>query len=269
MDACREFRLRLEAALVGELQGAPVAWHAHLATCAECRAVFEAEEALDALLACLPHPELPVALAQRVLRRLERETVLESKLDAALDQALTGEGPPVGLAGRVLAGVRANREQDNDEAALDGVLGRLPEPEVPVGLASRVLAGLELEPAGGLPLEPAGSPVRRAAVVHPFFRFGLAAAATVLAAFIGYRLVDGAPDPVRTPIVEHGGESERGGAELATVQPDPELLASLELLEEWEFLVTEDVDVVLGSLDESEAELLLLGGLVAEEEEEG
>ena len=46
--------------------------------------------------------------------------------------------------------------------------------------------------------------------------------------------------------------------------PDPSVLASLDVLEDWELLMSDDIDLLLGSLDEADTELLFLAG-----EEEG
>jgi len=263
MNACLLFRSRLEAALIGELHGAPVLWHDHLVGCSACRELFEAEEALDHLLACLPEPELPLALAKRVVRRLQREQHATSKLDDALDAALAGNDVPAGLADRVLAGLAGERSapagSELSGVTLDDLLGQVPAPEIPSGLSARVLANLE-------PVEVAASTSPFAGASPrplPFFRFGLAAAASVLAMFVGYRLWQPAPElPNGTPMVaENTPEADR----LAPEQPDPELLASLDLLEEWDLLVADtpaDLDVVLGSLDDVETELLLLDSYV-------
>ena len=119
MNPCHDFRLRLGAALEGRLDGAPLAWHEHLFACADCRNLFAAEEALEMLLACLPEPRLPVALTQRVLRRLARDRDLERSLDVTIAQALelgAEDAPPANLAQRVLAGLEAR-----EPAALDAL----------------------------------------------------------------------------------------------------------------------------------------------------
>lgn len=266
MDACRDFRTRLEAALIGELRSAPVAWHRHLTTCGACRELFAAEEALDELLACLPDPQLPVALTQRVLQKLvqARGAAQAQQLDEALDAVLGGESAPPNLAARILAGLQTQAAQN--QARLDAVLERLPAPQVPAGLAARTLAALPILAA----------PQRRVAARTPLLRFSLVAAASVLAAFLGYRLIQPTNEtPVRQPIVQIPGAAVPGPtptnqvADLVTEVPDPELLAALDLLEEWDLLMAQDLDLVLGSLDETETELLLLDTLVESEEEEG
>lgn len=156
-DPCLEFRARLASALTARPAPAAsgLAWHEHLLFCADCRALLDAEEALDDLLKSLPRPKLPPALAQRVLVRLQ-PTREELELDRLLDDALAAESdgmqaPPPGLAGAVLAGLRDARTQarhsQRDEAALDGLLAKVPPPQPPVGLAARVRSALAHERA--------------------------------------------------------------------------------------------------------------------------
>lgn len=265
MNACQLFRARLESALIGELHGAPALWHDHLADCSACRDLFAAEEALDQLLTCLPEPELPVALAERIVRRLQREQREAIKLDASLDAALAADDVPAGLAERILAGLAAERTAATTRGrTLDDLLGQVPAPEVPSGLAARVLGHVAAERVPQPHAAASGRPL-------PFFRFGLAAAASVLAMFLGYRLWQPSAEPTGgAPVI--ADNTGQGGASAAPYvaddidrlvpeQPDPELLASLDLLEEWDLLVAdnpEDLDVVLGSLDDVETELLLL-----------
>ncbi len=301
MNSCHDFRTRLGAALEGRLDGAPLAWHEHLFSCADCRNLFEAEEALEMLLACLPEPKLPVALTQRVLRRLARDRDLERNLDVTIARALElgDDGvPPANLTERVLRGLEAQ-----DPVALDALLDQLPTPEVPAELAARVLRGLETTTLDELlsrlpePVVPAGlsarvltglsretvapAPTAQAPILRPTFgrwRRSAAVAALLLALFGGYRFLrpDGAlvhqDEPVR--VASHQDEplsaGQSPGATVLTELPDPELLAALDLLEDWDLLVPSDADLLLGSLDESETELLLLDlttDVVPEDEE--
>jgi hypothetical protein len=110
MSACEDFRRRLAASLIGRPSppAADVAWHEHLLGCEPCRALLAAEEALEAVLASLPAPELPAQLAERVL-----------------------------------AGLDAAREAQELERRLDVLLERVPAPIVPAGLAQRVLAATQ------------------------------------------------------------------------------------------------------------------------------
>lgn len=242
MNHCHDFRARLGAAIEGHLEGAPLAWHEHLFSCADCRALFEAEEALDELLLSLPKPALPVALARRVLRGLakQEERALDQTLDHALEHAAVEV--PTDLAARVLAGVQAKAAG----VSLDDVLDHLPEPTIPTGLSERITANLQREV-----LRPPMSVWRRPMQLT-------AAAALVVCSFIGYRVAtvnrtSNVMD-VDPGLVAH---------ETTELNPDPELLASLDLLEDWELLFASDVDLLLGSLDETEQALLMLDQSVA------
>lgn len=116
MSACVHFRVELERALASSPGAlAPLARHAHARSCAECRAELAREGALEALLARLPAPEAPPALAQRVLECLADERV--------------GAVPPAAHPGHGA----------QEETELDELLARLPVPRAPVGLAGRVL----------------------------------------------------------------------------------------------------------------------------------
>jgi len=276
MKSCHEFRERLSAAIEGKLEGAPLAWHEHLVGCAACRALFEAEEALDELLACLPVPELPIALAQRVLRRLASDRQLELALDHALDQARGAEAPD-DLSARVLAGLGRASSLDGlldlvpepvqpqglaaqvvEAVRLDALLDRDAVPEVPAGLAARVLRGL------GAELQPVAQeerPVLRAAFGRMRRMAAIAAAVLIVAAL--WRLMPATQDSIRTDepvrVASNEPEVETTPAIVAPADiPDPELLAALDVLEDWELLVPSDLDLLLGSLDETETELLLL-----------
>lgn len=308
MKSCLEFRTRLRAAIEGHLSGAPLAWHEHLVGCAACRELFEAEEALDALLACLPEPQLPVALAQRVLRRLERDRQLEHALDQVLDEAVGAAEAPADLSARILAGL-------GSAGSVDELLELVPAPEAPSGLAARVTeaaaleALLDLDPVPKVPasltghvlrglaaeLEPAERP--EAPILRPAFgraRRLAAVAAVVLAVAALWRLWPGdagsvpSNEPLRIAKAEPDREVDTGaestpepdpvgvGSSESTPEvlapsdlPDPELLAALDVLEDWELLVPSDLDLVLGSLDETETELLLLDLDTAEEDSEG
>lgn len=152
--ACQEFRARLAQALGPSAQRvfAPeLEWHTHVLTCGACRALLEAEQALEHVLASLPQPTLPPHLAQRVLERLAEQRV-EAALDRTLDLALRdaadeGRGAPAQLASELLARLgpaRAQAERERRlERALDALLENVPPPQTPVGLSARVLTRLE------------------------------------------------------------------------------------------------------------------------------
>ena len=285
--ACRTFRDRLAVELSGSPQLTELSWHEHLLGCADCRALLEAEEALETLLASLPDPQLPPALTERVLARLvgaRDDTALDALL--ALDQV---EHAPGDLAGDVLAALRPHRSAAaaRNETALDRLLDRVPAPELPVGLATRTLTALDRHRGRSRP--------QRVATRLSLF----AAAAALLMAF-GYvtwvasarwptSQPDGSPEdlallepreeplaqsttlvepePAETPrVVERDPRPEparpltpRQPVELID-EPSEELLASLDLLESWDLLTSDDLELALASLDEVDGALLELEG---------
>jgi predicted anti-sigma-YlaC factor YlaD len=241
---CLGFRAALEAELLGRpsqerLSG--LAWHGHLLSCADCRELLEREEALETLLASLPEPRLPSALAQRVLVRLREDRAAEVRLERLLDLDADLRAPR-GLAAGVLAGLARERfasGSDRNEARLDEILDLDRDVRVPPGLAGRVLAGLSRERSlGRSPARP--TLLRRRAWL-------LAVAAGLLLAFLG-RLywLRARPDFHRTiePIVQ------------VEPAPDPEMLAALDVLEEWDLLMQDDVDVLLSTLGPADLALL-------------
>lgn len=220
---CREFRSALEAELLGrpsqqKLVG--LSWHAHLLSCGECRGLLEKEEALEALLASLPEPRLPEALARRVLVRLQEERAVEVRLDRLLDLDL--EPAPERLAADILA--RLAPERASHAARLDALLDLAREIEVPAGLSVRVLRGLE--------------PHRRAPAVRASSRRGrpwmyAAAAGVLVAGLVLYRTSRRTEPP-----------------------PDPKMLAAIDVLEQWDLLMQDDVDVLLSTLGPADEALL-------------
>jgi hypothetical protein len=238
-DSCRAFQDHLAAAL----NGAPhepcdslrtLSWHSHLLTCSTCRDLLAAEEALDVLLATLPAPRLPAGVAERVLARLAEE-----RQDAALDRLLElarSAPAPIGLAHGVLATLEAERQSTQ----LDRLLDLLPEPAAPRGLAARVLAGLDRERAPHTWIGRA----RRA----PWLVRVAAAAALALAGAMAFDALRPKP-PADEEIVDLAGVAPIGA-------PPPELLESLDLLQDWELINDPSVDVVLTGLDTAEEVLL-------------
>lgn len=257
---CRTFRARLERALRGrpeQPEAASLAWHEHLLGCAECRAFLEAEEALEELLASLPEPHLPHHLATRVLARLEAHRpspgsiLAASRLDALLE--LDGEPAiPADLSSRVLAGLSAARHESSTisaatrgERQLDSLLDSVPAPHVPDDLAARVLAALEpvRRPAPRLRL------LRRRA-----WRVVVAAALVVVMGLAAWKGFGGATvDP-----------NDPSGYEAV----DEELIASLDVLERWDLLMTNDIDLLLAGLDPVAEALLDADTIGAETREE-
>jgi hypothetical protein len=284
---CKQFRRLLERSLRGRPDPAgtvELSWHEHLLGCGACRDLLEAEEALEVLLASLPEPRLPSALAERVLAALAAHRGGDD-LDRLLDLAAEPVAPPE-LSRDVLDGLATARA----EARLDDLLDRVPAPGVPRGLARDVLAALE--------------PHRR----RPALRLlrgrlpHVAAAATVVAvlAYGAWRLTGSdpaqredppeivAPGPERTPTRTPAPIEPREVApRVADVPvdtpvdvqeppalPDGELLAALDVLENWELLTDNGLDALLAGSDPVDVLLLDYAGedleaLDADDEEEG
>jgi hypothetical protein len=224
---CAAFRAALEAELAGrpsQEKLAWLAWHEHLLACAECRELLEKEEALEALLATLPDPKLPDALLRRVLARLRKERAEETRLEGLLDVLEEEIRPPAGLAAGILARVAAERGD-----RLDALLDLDRSIEAPEGLAARVLARLGRE--------------RRRPRALPW----LYAAAAGLALLLFGRFLW-----TRTRL-ETGPPKELLAQE---APPDPELLASLDVVEQWDLLMQDDVDVLLSTLGPADEALL-------------
>lgn len=274
--ACTQFRQSLAGVLERRSALVELGWHEHLFTCEDCRALLAGEEALEHLLASLPEPVLPPDLARRVLARLaaHRAAHLQESadpLDALLDAAPVDVAPP-DLAARVLDGLRSERVGAERSVSLDDLLALVPEPDAPRDLAQRVLAGLEAErrPAPQERRAP-GVPVARGRLLA--FRRALvptliAAAGVLLFALwlAGRDRNSGGlatPDPSTEIARAHAqGPAPSDTGPVAPMEPDdltdpdPELLASLDLLQNWEALASEDLDLLLDGLDETEAILL-------------
>ena len=124
---------------------------------------------------------------------------------------------------------------------LDALLDEQPAPRVPDGLAERVLAAVAEERAS----RGAG----RGARPRLLWVGAPLAAAAALALWFGTR-PDAAPEG---PTQVAGAPGASG--ELA-LPAEPELLRELELLEDWELLVTDDLDLLLAELDEVDEALL-------------
>ena len=206
--------------------------HEHLFLCSECRAILESERALDEILDSMPAPQLPRTLARRVLARLERERLQD--VDALLDE-LPAPDVPSDLSARLLGALAESRH----DAQLDRLLERVPEPALPVGLAQRVLAGVADE--------------RRAqrSTVGTGARVLLGAAAALLLCAAGFvvwrRLLQDENSP--------GSSGAPVETTLAALNVEPELLAALDVLENWDVLMSDDMDLLLAALDPAELEL--------------
>ena len=237
---CQVFRRRLAARLMGPPPPdlGELAWHHHLLSCEECRNLLAEEEALEELLRTLPDPRLPPHLAQRVLERLRRTRPSDVALDELLDRA----GPvaaPDGLAARVLDGLEEPRSLAAREAALDALLGGVPDPVVPEDLADNLVRALADEHDRAA-ARTSGGTVRWIRLRRP-----LAAAAAVLLSLATIWTLW--PEPAAEP-----GTEVAGGVEA----PPDELLDSFELLEWWDVLQSQELDHLLASLDIAEEVVL-------------
>lgn len=148
-----------------------------------------------------------------------------------------------------------------EERVLDALLDAQPVPETPPGLAERVLRATAAERSSA----PAPGP----SVTWWRWGAGLAAAAALViwlsnSRDTGSKAIPAEPSP---RVADAGGRMSTdvstippGVAEAADPDsaplPDPELLRDLELFEEWELLVTDDLDLLLAELDALD-ELLL------------
>ncbi|MCY2959779.1 MAG: hypothetical protein NTY35_06400 [Planctomycetota bacterium] len=263
---CRDFRLLLESRLAGRATPerlAELSWHEHLFACAECRALLEAEEALESLLASLPEPRLAPEVRERVLARLRRSRIHEQheeRLDRLLDVAAS-EAPPPGLARGVLQGL-ARRVGDE---RLDRLL-ELDVIEAPAGLSARALSGLRLARR---------APARRRTALR-IVLVGAAAAALVALVWIArpeaskstVDRVDVVKEPNPAPkVAPDSAPRERAATDTRVASngsavPD-EVLAALDLLENWDVLVASDAETLQTALPTADEALL------SEFEEEG
>jgi hypothetical protein len=260
ITSCQEFRSLLERSLEGGLSDGELArlsWHEHLLGCGECRHILQAEEALEILLATLPEPKLPPQLAERVVSRLRAARRVESRLDALLELD-RADAAPEKLAASVLAGLRAERDALAEaaaaerEAQLDRLLDLDRRVAVPKELARRVLAALEPERTT---IAGASAPIELA---RRRSRWMYAAAAGILAFALGWLAWPRAQHPGVVPDDTLADASEKAPhARGAGIPPDPQMLAALDVLEQWDLLRSEDVDVLLSSTIEPVDEALL------------
>ena len=254
---CLQFRELLASALEGGAAG-PLAWHEHLLSCAPCRELLAAEEALDELLATLPEPRLPRSMVERVLRRLRAGRALDRllELDSAVEE-------PRDLPQRVLAALASHRTALGAVAAdakLDALLARDSHVAQPARLTERVLAGLaaereSLRVGARRPVSAPGlTPILRA-LPRPHSREPrsarraiLAAAAALLLVVAGWRLItgEGAPD-----------DAELAGLDRLSRERDTALLGDLDVLERLDLLMDPDLDLVIASELEPDTELAL------------
>jgi hypothetical protein len=242
---CRSFRRSLERALEGargteELTS--LSWHEHLLGCRDCRALLEAEEALELLLESLPEPHLPPQLARRVLARLRAgDEARETALDRLLELDVQARAPG-GLAGRVLAGLEHERAQPvgsaTADARLDALLERARAVAVPADMSQRVLAHLAEERALA----------RRRRPIFARRSVQLAAAAGLLALLLAWAF---------WPAREHAPrERDLAGAPEGV---DARMLEHFDVLEQWELLRRNDLDSLLSTLPQTDQLLIEMG----------
>ncbi len=247
-SSCKTFRRALEDALSPGGNAQELGWHEHLLSCPDCRTLLQAEEALEELLATLPKVRLPDDLARRVLARLadvRAKRAVETELDRLLE--LDRPDVPERMADRVLSGLAGART----EARLDALIDLVPIPVTPSGLAERTLSALarERRPRARLRLLRGGG-------------LRLAAAALILAG-LGLVFWRAGSQRSREPDV-----TVALGVTVARGLVEDELLASLDVLENWDLLMSDDLDLLMGELDPVDWTLLEYGSLDPETERE-
>jgi len=276
---CLAFRTLLENQLVGRPDPSSLSalsWHEHLFGCGDCRRLFEGEEALEALLATWPEPRLSPEVKRRVLMALAKSKRFETSLDALLERDVEYTAPK-DLAARVLAGLEMDRgaigARSKQSASaktpvnagvsgtfdpLDRLLERAGDVTVPRDLARHVLAALATERA------PARRPIlawRRST--------WLAAAAAIFVLALVVWLAQQRPETPVEPIVENvpttnapqmDGLAPRKiplAPQVVSNAPDVQMLAALDVLENWDLLMSsDDVDALLSTLGTADEVLL-------------
>jgi hypothetical protein len=151
-----------------------------------------------------------------------------------------GGDAPAGLGDRVLTGLAAARREEEQQQRLERLLDMLPDPTVPPQLGARVLRALE--------------EARRPAPRVRWISGGaarLAAAAAVLV-FIGLALLWTFGDRLR------GGSGQGVSVADGGDEVEEDLLASLDVLENWELLTSTEIDDLLAHFDSLDEELLEL-----------
>lgn len=242
---CLAFRTLLEKKLVGRPDPTSLSvlsWHGHLLGCADCRELFEGEEALEALLATWPEPRLSPEIKRRVLTALAKSKKFETSLDALLERD-SEFAAPSDLAARVLAGLEKSRgavdHRGND--ALDRLLDRTGHVEVPHHLGRRVLAALA----------PERVPVRRTVLAWRRSTWAMAAAAVLVVTLVIW-FAKRRDEPGVKPVIVIDQPT-------VTPQqaPDAQMLAALDVLENWDLLMqSDDVDALLSTIGTADEVLL-------------
>jgi hypothetical protein len=195
---------------------------------------------------------LPDDIAARVLERLRRERAGALGLDALLD-ASPAPAIPADLAARVLSVVApllAPLRSTTRDGALDRLLDRVPEPVSPPALVQDIIEGTraarDASRRGARVLR-----VRRSATIWA------AVAAAVLVAVLWFTR-DGAGEVSPRPDVVDLGPAP-SVAEVVPGSSDgltAELVEAFDVLDNWEYLGGDDLDLLLASIDELEALVL-------------
>lgn len=305
--ACQSFRHLLEQKLVGRIdveQLTVLSWHEHLVGCAACRTLFESEEALEALLATLPEPQLPPHLRRIVLAALARSR----EEDAHLERMLTHAGDvdvPSGLAADVLARLEAERarrraetvaqgsevrrvgDDRNELDKLDVLLSKHGSVVAPEGLSQRILARLEAQRHAASDAEARldrlldrdrvttahdlservlaalerhrdAQPTARSnfTLLRSAWIYGLAA--SLVAALAAWALWPKQRD-MKQPEMAHGTTPivKMRDEQVAQLSPDAQMLAAMDVLENWDLLMQDDVDVLISTSVDPVDEALL------------
>jgi predicted anti-sigma-YlaC factor YlaD len=238
---CLAFRTLLEKKLVGRPDPSSLSelsWHAHLVDCGDCRAFFEGEEALEALLATWPEPRLSPEIKRRVLVALAKSKRTAVSLDALLERD-AAFATPENLAARILAGLEKSRGAAAAQALdpLDRLLDRAGGVTVPPALERRVLAALAAERA----------PARRPVLAWRRSAWTLAAAAVLVVTLVVW-LANRREEADVRPITAQNEP---------TAAPDTQMLAALDVLENWDLLMeSDDVDALISTLGTADEVLL-------------
>ena len=133
----------------------------------------------------------------------------------------------------------------DSESALESILDALPAPRFdPRALTRlRISAGAEARLDALLDLHRVATPaglaarIRRRAIRRRFARrVGIPVAAGIAALALGWLVLVPRPAPTKT-----------AAEELASAPPEPEMLRALDVLEQWDLLLADDLDVLLST----------------------
>ncbi|MFT5287454.1 MAG: hypothetical protein ACI8TQ_003640 [Planctomycetota bacterium] len=257
MSGCFEFRDNLERVLCGlpdPEKLIPLSWDAHLLGCEDCRELLQAEQALELVLASLPQPKLPPDLNSRVIERLRREREGAHNHAFDLDAVLEGAPDPVmpaNLSERILRGVESARNEQlassqKADDQLDALLNLVSSPKAPTNLSASVLDAVDAERWAGA---ENGNRVSSFQLLKGA-RVWVPVAAAVLVAILWFTNSIGELKDI--PRVEELNHTQVASA----TELNDEMIDAFEVLENWEHLNGDDLDLLLASIDELD-ELLI------------